>query len=232
MMLPVLYSGGHRVGAGEHEIGIGGLHGAHDRHHVGRSRRVALVVDNLETAGLGVLASAIARGFAELSVRRDERHRLRPRRLHAGDLEPAAGKRQGALVPARHHRKISGVVELAIDVHAEHADRNFIGLHDDGHGRRDHVCGVGPEQQIDFVDADELGVDAGHVVGIALVVVIDELDRASHEPAGGVDVVAPDFQRQQILLAIGRHRARQRHAEADLDRVSRVQRRDRPGQAP
>ena len=52
-----------------------------------------------------------------------------------------------------------------------------------------------------------LGVDAGHVVGIALVVVIDELDGTSQASAFGVDVIAPDFQRQKILLAVGRSRA-------------------------
>ena len=33
--------------------------------------------------------------------------------------------------------------------------------------------------------------------------VIDELDRTSQQPAFGVDVVAPDFQRQKILLPLG-----------------------------
>jgi len=93
---------------------------------------------------------------------------------------------------------------LAIDVHAEHADRHLVCLHDHRHCRRDHVGGIGPDQQVDFVDADELGVDAGHVVGIALVVVINEFDGPSQESALGVDVVAPDFRRQEILLAVGR----------------------------
>src|SRR5262249_61132301 len=61
--------------------------------------------------------------------------------------------------------------------------------------------------------------------GIALVVVINELDRTSQESAFDVDVVAPNFQRQQILLAVGRNRARQCHAEADLDRIGRARRR-------
>lgn len=57
------------------------------------------------------------------------------------------------------------------------------------------------------------------VVGIALVVVTDELDGTSQESAFGVDVIAPDFQRQKILLALGRNRAGERHAETDLDRI-------------
>jgi hypothetical protein len=52
--------------------------------------------------------------------------------------------------------------------------------------------------------------------------VIDELDGTSQQPAFGVDVVAPDFQRQKILLAVGRNCAGERHAETDLDRMGRA----------
>jgi hypothetical protein len=52
--------------------------------------------------------------------------------------------------------------------------------------------------------------------------VIDELEGTSQQPAFGVDVVAPDFQRQKILLAVGRNCAGERHAETDLDRMGRA----------
>jgi hypothetical protein len=100
----------------------------------------------------------------------------------------------------------------------------FAVLHDHRHRGRDHVGGIGPDQQVDLVDTDELGVDARHVVGVALVVVIDKFDRAPQKPALGVDVLSPDLQRQQVLLAVGRDRAGERHAEADLDRIGRARR--------
>jgi len=140
------------------------------------------------------------------------------------DLEPPPGKRQRPFVSAGYHREISRIVELAIDVHAQHADRHLVGLHDDRHRRRDHVGRIGAEQKVHFVDAEQLGVDAGHVVGVALVVVINQLDRAPQQSAPGVDVVAPDFQGQQVLLAVGRDRAGQGHAEADLDWIGRSRR--------
>jgi hypothetical protein len=68
-------------------------------------------------------------------------------------------------------------------------------------------------------DVNQLGVDAGHVRRIALIVVVDELDWAAEQPALGVDVVAPGLQRDQKLLAVLRHAAGHRHAEADLDRL-------------
>ena len=46
-----------------------------------------------------------------------------------------------------------------------------------GHGGRRHVGCIGSEQQIDFVHRQKLGVDRGHVRRIALIVVVDKLDR-------------------------------------------------------
>src|SRR5207342_104481 len=54
---------------------------------------------------------------------------------------------------------------------------------------------------------------------IALVIVVDELDRASEQTAFGVRLVFPDLHPEQCLLAIGGERASQRHAEANLDRL-------------
>jgi hypothetical protein len=67
-----------RIGAGEDEVRIGRLNGAHDRHHIGGAGRIALVVDDLETSRLGVLARAVAGRFAEFGVGANERDSSRP----------------------------------------------------------------------------------------------------------------------------------------------------------
>jgi len=219
-----------RIAADEDEIGIGRLHRAHHRHQVGRERRIALVVDGFEAGTLGVVARAVAGGLAEFRVGGDDRNGLGFRVLRHRDFEPAARKRQGALVAARDHPEVALIVELAIHIHAQHADGHLAGLHDLRHGRRDHVGGIRPDQQVDFVDADELGVDAGNQIGIALIIVEHELDRTAEQPALGVDVIAPDFQRRQQHLAVGGDPSGQRHAEPDLDRLGRARRRERPRQ--
>jgi hypothetical protein len=173
---------------------------------------------------LALSRGPVAGGAAEFRVGGHERDALRPRALRHRDLEPAAREGERALVAARDHREISRIVELPIDVHAEHADRHLVLRHDDRHRRRDHIGGIGPEQQVDFVDAEQLGVDGRHVVAVALVVVIDELDRAAQDAALGVDVVAPDLEPEQQLLAVRRHPSGQRHAEPDLDRVGGARR--------
>ncbi len=149
---------------------------------------------------------------------------LRLRLLRRRKLEEAARERLHALRADRHHVEIARIVEMPVHADRQHADGHHVVLHDDRHGGRRHVGRVGTEQQIDFVDRDELGVDARHVRRIALVVVIDELDRPAEQPAVGVDVVAPQLERDDELLAVLRHSAGQGHAEADLDRIGRARR--------
>jgi len=55
-----------------------------------------------------------------------------------------------------------------------------------------------------------------------MVVIIDQLDRAAEQTSLGVDVLLPDFDRQQRRLAVGRKGPGKRHAEADLDRLGRL----------
>src|SRR5262249_44489663 len=83
------------------------------------------------------------------------------------------------------------------------------------------------EQQVDFVDGDELGIDVRHVRRRALVVVDDELDRAAEQPALGVDVVAPDLERGVDHLARCGARAGEREAHADPDRIAALRERPR-----
>jgi len=60
------------------------------------------------------------------------------------------------------------------------------------------------DQQIDLVDRDQLGVERRHVGGAALVVVIDELDRPSQQPALALTSSRQISKGRQDLLAVGR----------------------------
>ena len=211
-------------------IRIDRLKRPHHRREVGDERRIGFVVHDLQSGRLGVGAGAVATGQPEFGIGGGNRHSLRLRVLLHRDLEPAPGKRKRALRAARDHGKVPRVVEVLVDVHAEHADRQLVVLHDDRHRRRDHVGGIGADQQIDLVDADELCVDAGHVRRSALVVVIDELYRPAQQPAFGIDIIAPDLERQQKLLAVGRNSTGQGDAEADLYRIGGVRRSGQPRQ--
>ena len=122
--------------------------------------------------------------------------------------------------PGREHREIFVVVELVVDPGAEQAQIEPLLLDHDRHRRRDLGGRVGADGEIDLVHVKQLGVDAGHRRRIALIIVIDELDRAAEQAALGVDVLFPDLHRDERHLAVGRERAGERHAKADLDRLS------------
>src|SRR5262245_10845333 len=87
------------------------------------------------------------------------------------------------------------------------------------HGRGRRHRGIGPDDEIDLVDLEQLGVDARHWARRTLIVVVDELDWAPEQAALGVGLLLPDLHAQQRLLAVRRQRASQRHGEADLDRL-------------
>src|SRR6185437_5896798 len=102
------------------------------------------------------------------------------------------------------------------------ADRGQVALRQQRQRGADLVGAVGPEQQVDLVDVQELAVDRHLVGGIGLVVVIDERDRTPEQAALGIDVVAPDLQRQQKLAAVRRIGAGEAEAQTDLDRIGGV----------
>ena len=129
--------------------------------------------------------------------------------------------------PDRDHREVFVVVEFVVDADRGEADRQLLVLDDGRHRRRHEVGAVGTEQQVDFVDGDQLGVDARHVRRRALVVVDDELDRAAEQPALGVDVVAPDVERGVDHLARCGAGAGERKAHADPDRIAALRGRAR-----
>ena len=64
------------------------------------------------------------------------------------------------------------------------------------HRRRDQVGAVARNDEVDLVDVEQLCIDARHRSRVALVVVVDELDRPAQQSAFGVDVVPPDLHRR------------------------------------
>ena len=116
-------------------------------------------------------------------------------------LEKAGRERLLRLRSCAEDREIAVVVELAVGRVGLDADRRHVVRHHHGYRRRHHIGRVGADHQVDLVDLDELRVDRRHVGGVALVVVENQLDRPAEEPAFLVDIVAPDLQRGQNLLA-------------------------------
>jgi len=82
-----------------------------------------------------------------------------------------------------------------------------------------HISGVRSDQQVNFVDLDELRVEPRNVRGIALVVIEHKLDRPTEQTAFGIRVVAPNLQRAQHLFTDRRYGASERHTQADADRI-------------
>ena len=225
---PDLVGGAHdadgvgRIGGAEHDVGVGRVDRPHDRGVVGGVRRIGLVVDDLQPRRLGVPPRTLGGVARELGIGRDDRQRLRLGALRRRHLEEALRK-GGAGVGAagRLHREIAVVVELVVHIEAEQRKERHLVLDDDRHRRGQQIGAVIADRQVDLVDVEQLRKDAGYRRRIALVVVIDQLDRAAEQPALGVGLLLPDLHRQQGRLAAGRETAGQRHAEADLDRLRR-----------
>ena len=90
-----------------------------------------------------------------------------------------------------------------------------------GHGGDDQIGGM-THQQVDLVDVHELGVDAGNIGGIGLVVEINEPHLTAEQPTLGVDLLGPDLLGQQMGFARRGEAPGQRYAESDLDRLLRL----------
>src|SRR5262249_6688185 len=61
--------------------------------------------------------------------------------------------------------------------------------------------------------------------GIGLIIIIDELDRTTEQPAFGIGILLPDLLSEQSGPAVGAEPAGQRHAVADLEGLARLRRR-------
>jgi hypothetical protein len=112
-------------------------------------------------------------------------------------------------------------VNLAVGTGAQDADGGQISRGEQRQRRADLVCAVWPKQKLDFVHIDELGVDVVFVRGIGLIIVVDELHRASKQATFGVYVIAPYFQSNEELLAVRRVCTGQAKTKPDLHRFCR-----------
>jgi len=91
--------------------------------------------------------------------------------------------------------------------------RHRRGLHGQQGGERAY-------HEVDVVLVDELGVDLGGGVGVAVVVVVDQLDRAAEQPAVAVHRCGPQLVAEQAGLPVGGECAGQRLGEADRDGIA------------
>ena len=116
-------------------------------------------------------------------------------------------------------------MNVAVHRGPEQADEYLLSLHGDRHRRRQQVGAVGADDQVDLVDVEQLGIDAGYRRRIGLIIIIDELHGTAEQSTSGIGILFPDLLGEQRGLAVGREPARQRHAVADLDRLARLRRR-------
>ena len=202
-----------------HHLGLGRLHRANDRREIDRGRRIGAVVDDIDAGPLRVLARALGGLMLELGVGGDDGDRLRLRLLRRCQIEIALGEGLHRLGAERQHREVFRIVELVVRPERKQSEKQPVVRDRDRYCRGYQIGAVARNQQIDFVDVDQLGVDPRDVRGIALVVVIDQLDRPAEQPALGVDLLLPDLEGEQPCLADDGERAGQFHAEADRDRL-------------
>ena len=129
------------------------------------------------------------------------------------------------LGPVRSHAEVVRIIECAVHRGPEQADEDLLSLHGDRDRRRLQVGGVGADDQVDLVDVEQLGIDAGHGRGIGLIIIVDELHRTAEQPAFGIGILLPDLLGEQGGPAVGGEPSRQRHAVADFDGFSGLRRR-------
>jgi hypothetical protein len=115
-------------------------------------------------------------------------------------------------------------MELVVGRQRKEAEEQPVVRYRDRHRRHDEIGAVARNQQVDFVDIDQLGVNGRHQRRVALVVVIDQLDRPPEQAALGIDLVFPDLEGEQPGLANDCKGPGQFHAKADLDRLCRLRR--------
>src|SRR5581483_9068231 len=107
--------------------------------------------------------------------------------------------------------------EVVVDPGAEQTDEQSVLGDDQRHRRGDLRRGITAEHEVDFVDVDQLAVDAGDLRRARLIIVIDELHLAAEQTALGVDVVLPDFHGDKRHLAVRRERPGQRGGDGAAD---------------
>ena len=126
---------------------------------------------------------------------------------------------QGGFFAGREYAEIFVVFELGVIGETEEADQHHVVLHGDWDCRGDDRRGVAAVDEIDLVEVEKLGVDRWHIRGIALIVVMDELDLPSQQATLGVDVFGPHRHREKGRFPGAGKRAGLGHAEADFQRL-------------
>jgi len=72
---------------------------------------------------------------------------------------------------------------------------------------------------MDLVGVNKLSIDGRHFCWITLIIIIDQRDWPPEEPVFGVDIIAPELQCEQKLLAVLLRFARHGNAQPDLERL-------------
>ena len=208
-----------RVGADIDQIGTRGFDGPNDGRKVCRAGRIGLVVDDFQAHFLGVFPRTGDRVAGEFSIRRKQCDGFRFRALFGGDREESSRPILFRGRARRHDLEITVVVEFIVDREAEQCREHQFLAHHNRHRRRNFVGAVTGNDQVHFVDVQQLGIDARHFCRLCRIVVIDELHLPSQQTARLIRVFAPDFHGDKRCFPGARKTAGQRHAEADLKRL-------------
>ena len=158
-------------------------HRADDRREIDGGRRIGPVVNDVDAGPLGVHARAFGGLVLEFGIGGDDRHRLRLRVLRCGQVKIALGKDFHRIGAERQHREVFRIMELVVGREREQSEEQPVVRDRNRHRRHHQIGAVARHQEVDLVDVDQLGIDRRHQRRVALVVVVDELDRPAEEPA-------------------------------------------------
>ena len=110
------------------------------------------------------------------------------------------------------------MLDALVDFKREIAHQQQAALLDQRHDRRGRIGAIGGDQQIDLVNIEQLGIDAGGSGRVGLVVIHDQLDLAANDAALGVYIITPHLQAQQCGFATRAQPAGLGNRQSDLDR--------------
>ncbi len=199
------------------EVGIGLLHARGDGAEVAVARFVLEIERYLDAALLGLGAHALGHELRRGELAGDDHHALGRRRQARHRIEDDVGIGLVRLRAERRRRE-RHVVGLQLgDAHAA-LDHHLAVALGHAHRRQDRRGGVGPHDQVDLVDGDQLLVEAARHVGLGLVVEQDVFDGPAQEAVPAVDVLDHDLGGDLVDHRGLREEAGQRQRAADLHR--------------
>ena len=136
-----------RIGGDKYDSGLVACDRVDDRREVGGRRRVGLVVDDLEPVLLGVVAGAFQAFFGNSASAATRASVFGLGFCAIATLKKGSEKACLGSGPARQHREITRIMELAVDREPEQAEEQPVVLDRDRHRRRDHVGAVAPDRR-------------------------------------------------------------------------------------